>query len=109
MEEVEAMEMTEVTSEQIALELEDETEKRVDDTKAELFSALRSLTAREANKLVRSCEDTNGYTAWKRLYDRFNPKTPASLRAGCDKAEEVEGLARSRKSQKCLGRQSDAA
>ena len=39
------------------------------------------LTKGEANQLVRSCEDKNGYTAWKKLYDRFNPKTPASLTA----------------------------
>jgi hypothetical protein len=31
--------------------------------------------------LVRSCDDKNGYAAWKKLYDRYNPKTPASLTA----------------------------
>ena len=39
------------------------------------------MTKGEANQLVRSCNDKNGYTAWKKLYDRFNPKTPASLTA----------------------------
>ena len=39
------------------------------------------LTSGEANFIVRSCDDKNGYTAWKRLYDRYNPKTPASLTA----------------------------
>ena len=30
---------------------------------------------------MRSGEDKNGYTAWKKLHDRFNLKTPASLTA----------------------------
>ena len=50
-------------------------------TQSEMFSVLSLLTKGEANQLVRSCEDKNGYTAWKKLYDRFNPKTPASLTA----------------------------
>ena len=39
------------------------------------------LTKGEANQVVRGVEDMNGYVAWKRLYDRFNPRTPASLTA----------------------------
>ena len=46
-----------------------------------MFSVLSLLTRGEANKLVRSCEDENGHTAWKRLYDRLFPKTPASFAA----------------------------
>ena len=50
-------------------------------SQSEMFSVLSLLTKGEANQLVRSCEDKNGYAAWKKLYDRFNPKTPASLTA----------------------------
>ena len=50
-------------------------------TKADMFGVLSLLTKGEANQLVRSCEDKNGYTAWKKLFDRYNPKTPASLTA----------------------------
>ena len=81
MELVEAMEMTEVTTEQIMLELEGAKAEWMDNTQAELFSVLCLLTTGEANMLVRSCEDKNGYAAWKKLYDRYNPKTPASLTA----------------------------
>ena len=81
MELVERIELTEITTDQIQLELEDAHEEWMTDTHAGLFSVLCLLTSGEANMLVRSCEDKNGYTAWKKLYDRFNPKTPASLTA----------------------------
>lgn len=81
MEAVEKIQLTEVTSGTIGIELEDDAKQWLESTKAELFSVLCLLTAGEANMLVRSCEDRDGYTAWKKLYDRFNPKTPASLTA----------------------------
>ena len=56
------------------------TGKRTD-SRSEMFTVLSLLTNGEANQLVRSCDDKNGYTAWKKLYSRFNPKTPASLAA----------------------------
>ena len=78
---IERMELPEATTDHIMVELEDEEENWVDSTKAGLFGVLGMLTTGEANFLVRSCEDKNGYTAWKKLYDRYNPKTPASLTA----------------------------
>ena len=81
MESVESMEMTEVTTEHIKTQLEEAEVTWMDSTQGELFSVLCLLTTGEANVLVRSCEDKNGYAAWKKLYDRFNPKTPASLTA----------------------------
>ena len=81
MEKVQKMEVPEATTENIALELEDADTTWVNGTKMGLFGVLGMLTSGEANILVRSCEDKNGYTAWKKLYDRYNPKTPASLTA----------------------------
>ena len=54
-------------------------EKAMKDTGARVFSVLCLLTTDEANSIVRGVEDMNGYVAWKRLYDRYNPRTPASL------------------------------
>ena len=79
MEAVEKMELTEVTTEDILLELAQEQAAWVEGTKSGLFNVLCLMTSGEANSLVRSCMDKNGYTAWKRIYDRFNPRTPASL------------------------------
>ena len=78
---VERMEVPEVTTDNIMLELEDDDEDWVKGTMTGLFGVLGMLTSGEANILVRSCEDKNGYTAWKKLYDRYNAKTPASLTA----------------------------
>ena len=78
---VEKLELDEVTSRNIELEIGQAESDWMHKSKAELFSVLTLLTKGEANQLVRSCDDLNGYTAWKRLYDRFNPKTPASLTA----------------------------
>ena len=81
MEAVESMDMTEANTGNIKTMLEEEQEAWMAGTQSELFSVLCLLTAGEANMLVRSCDDKNGYAAWKKLYDRFNPKTPASLTA----------------------------
>ena len=81
MEKIEKMEFQDITTERIMHELETEDATWMDGTKAGLFGALGMLTSGEANVIVRSCEDKNGYTAWKKLYDRYNPKTPAGLTA----------------------------
>ena len=78
---VENLVLDDVTTEGIDLELTSGESNWMEHSKAEVFGVLSLLTKGEANLLVRSCEDKNGYTAWKKLYDRFNPKTPASLTA----------------------------
>ena len=78
---VEQKDLDEVSTEYLELELNANEADWMHKTKAELFSVLTLLTKGEANQLVRSCVDMNGYTAWKKLYDRYNPKTPASLTA----------------------------
>ena len=81
LEKVQQLEMPEATTENIGLGLEDAEQTWVDSTMTGLFGVLGMLTSGEANLLVRSCADKNGYTVWKKLYDRYNPKTPASLTA----------------------------
>ena len=78
---VERMELDEVSTEALNHQMTQEQQDWMGRTQSEMFSVLSLLTKGEANQLVRSCEDKNGYTAWKKLYDRFNPKTPASLTA----------------------------
>ena len=78
---VENLELDEVSTVNIELELSQGESNWMAATQSEMFGVLSLLTKGEANLLVRSCEDKNGYTAWKKLYDRFNPKTPASLTA----------------------------
>ena len=74
---VERMELDEVSTETLKNQMTQEQKEWKERTQSEMFM----LTKGEANQLVRSCDDKNGYTAWKKLYDRFNPKTPASLTA----------------------------
>lgn len=78
---VEAKEIDDITTAAIDHELTAGESDHMHQTMAELFSVLTLLTKGEANQIVRSVEDLNGYAAWKKLYDRFNPKTPASLTA----------------------------
>ena len=78
---VEQKEIDDVTTESLELVLNASEADYMRRTQAELFSVLTLLTKGEANQIVRSCDDMNGYVAWKKLYDRFNPKTPASLTA----------------------------
>ena len=78
---VERMELDEVSTETLKNQMTQEQKEWMERTQSEMFSVLSVLTKGEANQLVRSCNDKNGYTAWKKLYDRFNPKTPASLTA----------------------------
>ena len=74
----ERMELDEVSSENLKSQMSQEESEWMVRAQSEMFSVLSFLTKREANQLVRSCEDKNGYTAWKKLYDRFNPKTLAT-------------------------------
>ena len=78
---VERMELDEVSTETLKNQMTQEQKEWMERTQSEMFSVLSLLTKGEANQLVRTCNDKNGYTAWKKLYDRFNPKTPASLTA----------------------------
>ena len=75
---VERMELDEVSTETLKNQMTQEQEW-MGRPLSEMVSVLSLLTRGEANQLVRSCDDKNGHTAWKKLYDRFNPKTPASL------------------------------
>ena len=81
MEAVEGLAITEASTENLSLGLKEAEATWMESTQGQLFSVLCLLTAGEPNMLVRSCEDRNGYAAWKKLYDRYNPKTPASLAA----------------------------
>ena len=56
-----------------------EEERRMASTMHEMYSVFVLWTRGEANQVVRGVADGNGWVAWKRLYDRFNPRTPASL------------------------------
>ncbi len=53
----------------------------VDADGTELFDILVGLTAGEAMTIVRGTDEMNGYLAWKRLCERFNPNTTAKALA----------------------------
>ena len=78
---VERMELDEVDSASLERGISQEEAERRRGWQSELFSVLSLLTKGEANQLARSCEDKNGSVAWKKLYDRFKTKTPATLAA----------------------------
>ena len=44
---------------------------------SELYAVLSSLVTGEAMMVVRSVPDGNGWEAWSRLFNRFDPRTPA--------------------------------
>ena len=69
---VERMELDEVSTETLKNQMTQEQKEWMERTQSEMFSVLSLLTKGEANQLVRSCDDKNGHTAWKKLYDRFN-------------------------------------
>ena len=79
LEAVQSLDMQIVSTSNLVTVLADAEEKVMKDTAARVFSALCLLTTDEANSIVRGVDDMNGYVAWKRLYDRYNPRTPASL------------------------------
>ena len=49
----------------------------MDRAEAEVFRLLCQLTSGEANTLVRTVVERNGYVAWRKLYENYNPRTPA--------------------------------
>ena len=79
LETVQSFDMQIVSTSGLETVLVDAQEKVMQNTAARVFSALCLLTTDEANSIVRGVDDMNGYVAWKRLYDRYNPRTPASL------------------------------
>ena len=44
---------------------------------AELYAVLSSVTMGEAMTVVRAVANGNGWEAWSRLVNRFDPRTPA--------------------------------
>ena len=62
---IEAKEMDEVTTDDLELALTHGEAAHMRKTMGELFSVLTLLTKGEANQIVRSVEDLNGYAAWK--------------------------------------------
>ena len=44
---------------------------------SELFAVLSSLVTSEAMTVVRGVPNGNGWEAWSRLFNRFDPRTPA--------------------------------
>ena len=81
LETVASKDLDEADSENLIDELLPKETDHMQRTGGELYSVLSLLTKGEANQVVRAVEDMNGYVAWKRLHDRFNPRTPASLTA----------------------------
>ena len=53
----------------------------VDADGVDLFDTLVALTSGEALTIVRGTDKMNGFYAWKRLMERFNPNTPAKALA----------------------------
>ena len=79
LEAMQSLDMQVASTSSLMVVLGESEEKVMKDTAARVFSALCLLTTDEANSVVRGVDDMNGYVAWKRLYDRYNPRTPASL------------------------------
>ena len=105
---VEQKELDEVSTESLELVLQPDEVEWMRKSQSEMFSALSLLTKGEANQLVRSCEDKNGYTAWKRLYDRYNPKTSGEPDGGVARSHQTQqdqGHARSGQSHRLVGEQ----
>ena len=80
---VQKLELDEVTATAIdsEVDIEDEDRATMARTKGELFSVLTLWTKGEPNQIVRGVLDQDGFVAYKKLYDRYNPRTPASLTA----------------------------
>ena len=70
---------TEVTVEMVraAAALEEWSDEWTIRAESDLFGLLCMLTKGEANTTVRSAEERNGFVAWAKLYQKYNPKTPA--------------------------------
>ena len=78
---VEKLDIQEVDSPKLEAKLNRDEADGMNEHSGALYSVLSLLTKGEANQVVRSVADTNGYVAWKKLCDRFNPRTPASVTA----------------------------
>ena len=61
----------------IKFELDSDAEAVVDKFGGELYVRLCELTKGEPNTVIRSVAERCGFVAWKKLYDRYNPRTPA--------------------------------
>ena len=79
LEKVQGLMLLDPKTKEIIDELDPAEQSHANATAAELFNVLSLWTNGEANQIVRGVDDMNGYTAWKRLHNRFNPRTPASL------------------------------
>ena len=86
---VERMELDEITTESLEHEMSQEESEWMKRSQSEIFGVLSLLTKGEANQLVRSCEDKNGYAAWKKLYVRFDLTTPASSHCSLARREQA--------------------
>ena len=86
------MELDEVSTETLKNQMTQEQKEWMKRSQSEMFSVLSLLTKGKANQLVRSCNDKNGYAAWKKLYDRFNPNDSSMAR--CHQTQEDQGRAR---------------
>ena len=56
-------------------------EEFVKTTRNGLYNILILWTKGEPNQIVRNVGEVDGYVTWKKLYDRYNPRTPASMAA----------------------------
>ena len=83
MEKVQKLELDEITAAAIdgEVDIEDSDRTTMARSKGELFSVLTLWTKGEPNQIVRGVLDQDGFVAYKKLYDRYNPRTPASLTA----------------------------
>ena len=55
----------------------DDPQEQVDRWGSELYSVLTSLMSGEALMVVRGVPNGNGWEAWSKLFNRYDPKTPA--------------------------------
>ena len=55
----------------------EEEDERVEKIGAELYSVLTSLLTGEPLMLVRSVQHGDGWAAWRKVFNRYNPRTPA--------------------------------
>ena len=83
LEKVQKLELDEITAAAIdgEIDIEDSDRATMARSKGELFSVLTLWTKGEPNQIVRGVLDQDGFVAYKKLYDRYNPRTPASLTA----------------------------
>ena len=56
-------------------------EQHLEDWADELYGILCGVLGGEGLAIIRGVPDMNGFMAWKKLYARFNPTTPAKALA----------------------------